>query len=65
MTENKILKCSICKAGGNAGSGSRNYKVTLPPSWMKQLGVAEGNRELAVEFDGEKILIKKLDIGYQ
>ena len=57
--EKRILKALINKAGGNAGSGGRTYRTTLPPSWMKELGVTEEDRELELTFDGEKIVIKK------
>lgn len=57
--EKRILKTLINKAGGNAGSGGRTYRTTLPPSWMKELGVTEEDRELELTFNGEKIVIRK------
>lgn len=59
--EIRILKCLINKAGGNAGPGSKTYRTTLPSVWMKELGVSEEDRELELTFDGERIVIKKVN----
>ena len=50
----------INKAGGTAGKDSVNYRVSLPAPWVKSMGLNENDRELKLEFDGEKIIIKKL-----
>ena len=59
MSEKRILRCLINKAGGNSGAGSKTYRTTLPATWMKELGVSEADRELELTFDGEKIIIRK------
>lgn len=59
MSETRILRCLINKAGGNSGAGSKTYRTTLPATWMKELGVSEADRELELTFDGEKIIIRK------
>lgn len=46
-------------AGGNASKNSENYKISLPNSWIKKLGLNADNRDLVMEFDGEKITISK------
>ena len=60
MSEKRILRCLINKAGGNSGAGSKTYRTTLPATWMKKIGVSEADRELELTFDGEKIVIKKV-----
>lgn len=45
-----------------SGSGSLTTRATLPISWIKELGLGEDNRELLLEFDGEKIIIKNKKI---
>ena len=60
MSETRILRCLINKAGGKSGAGSKTYRTTLPSAWMKELGVTEADRELELTFDGEKIIIKKI-----
>lgn len=44
-----------------SGSGSINTKVSLPVTWVKQMGITKDDREVIAEFDEEKqeIIIKK------
>lgn len=49
----------IAKAGGTAGKNSVNYKISLPADMVKQIGITEEDRQVEVDFDGEKIIIKK------
>lgn len=51
--ERRTTKISSCKAGGTAGAGSKTYKLTLPTSWVKQLG----SEEIIMSFDGETITL--------
>lgn len=60
MSEKRILRCLINKAGGNSSAGSKTYRTTLPATWMKELGVTETDRELELTFDRKKIVIKKV-----
>ena len=60
MSETRILRCLINKAGGNSGAGSKTYRTTLTATGMKELGVTEADRELELTFDREKIVIKKV-----
>lgn len=58
--ETRKRRLMINKAGGTAGKDSVNYRVSLPAPWVKSMGLNENDRELKLEFDGEKIIIKKL-----
>ena len=51
--ETRKAKISSSKAGGTASSGSLTYKISLPSSWVKQLGT----NEVDLVFDGKKIII--------
>lgn len=44
-----------------SGSGSTNTKVSLPVTWIKQMGITKDNREVIAEFNEKKqeIIIKK------
>ncbi|MBQ9658924.1 MAG: AbrB/MazE/SpoVT family DNA-binding domain-containing protein [Clostridia bacterium] len=44
-----------------SGSGSTNTKVSLPITWIKQMGITQNNREVVAIYDEEKqeITIKK------
>ena len=50
----------INKAGGNAGKESVNYRISIPAEMVKGLGVTTEERAVELDFDGEKIIIKKL-----
>lgn len=43
------------------GRGSTNTKITLPVSWVKDMGLSQENREVTVEYDekNKQIIIKK------
>ena len=49
----------INKSGGTASSQGKTYRITLPNSWVEQLGIDEENREVELCFDGMKITVRK------
>lgn len=49
----------INKAGGNAGKESANYKISLPSEAVRMLGITKEDRKVILEYDEEKITIKK------
>ncbi len=51
--ETRKSKMTVNK-GGNGGV---TFRATLPVSWIRQMGLNEDNRDLKLEFDGEKITI--------
>ncbi len=55
--ERRTAKANFSAAGGTAGEGSKTCKVTLPNSWLAQLGIDESNRQLELCFDGTEISI--------
>jgi hypothetical protein len=57
--EKRIAKVNISSAGGTAATGARTFKVTLPNSWMDELDVGSGKRELELTFDGKQIVISR------
>ena len=57
--EKRIAKVNISSAGGTAGKNARTCKVTLPTSWVDALEVGDKNREVVLDFDGEKIVISQ------
>lgn len=57
--EERRANILINRAGGTAGPKGKSYRVTLPPTWAKQLGVTEADREVLLQFDGECITIRQ------
>lgn len=55
--ERRRAKVNISSAGGTAGRGAKTYKVTLPTTWVEQLGITEERRELDLAFDGRRITL--------
>ena len=55
----KIAKVIVNKSGGTAGSGGITNRVTIPTTWAREMGITEENREVTLEFDGDKITIRK------
>ena len=57
--EKRIANVIIQSAGGTATKGSSTYKISLPSSWIKELGISEDNRQIELCFDGATISISK------
>lgn len=57
--ERRTAKVNISAAGGTAAKGAKTYKITLPTAWMAALDVKDGNRELDISFDGERVVISR------
>ena len=59
--EERIVKMTITKPGGNASKNAKGYRVIIPPTWAKQLGVTDEDRSLKIIYDDEgRIVIEKL-----
>lgn len=58
--EKRILKIMMNKAGGTAGKNSYNCRVSLPNSWINEMGITKEDREVNVTFENGKIIIEKL-----
>ena len=57
--EKRLGNIIIQTSGGTAAKGSSTYKVSLPSSWIKELGIAAENRQVELSFDGKAITISK------
>ena len=57
--ERRTTKVNISSAGGTASKGSRTYKVTLPTTWMDEMGIDISKRTLELIFDGNQILLTR------
>lgn len=55
--ETRNSRLIISNAGGTASNGSKTYKASLPSVWVNALGLNENNRDIELDFDGEKIMI--------
>ena len=52
-------KVLFSQAGGSAGKGSKTTKITLPITWVREMGITEEEREVDISFQDGKIIIEK------
>lgn len=57
--EKRIGNVIIQSPGGTAAKNSNTYKLSLPSSWIKELGITEADRQVQLIFDGTAITIMK------
>lgn len=57
--EEKRARVIFNKSGGTAGKGGITNRITIPTTWVKEMGITEEQREVNISFDGEKIIIEK------
>lgn len=43
------------------GSGSVTTRLAIPKTWVDKMGVSQDEREVIVEFDGERITVRKMN----
>ena len=41
------------------GKGFLTTRITLPVPWIKDMGLSQDDREVVIEYDDDKITIKK------
>lgn len=57
MDEKDIRELKI--VFNNDGKGSYTNKISLPKTWISQMGITKEDRVVIVKFEDEKIIIKK------
>lgn len=57
--QQKTVRVIFNKSGGTASKGGVTNRVTIPTTWIREMGITEENRDVTIQFDGEKITIRK------
>ena len=57
--ETRIGNIIIGSSGGTAGGTANNYKIALPSSWVRQMGIPPDSRQVELSFDGTTITIAR------
>ena len=57
--EKRIVNVIIQAPGGTAAKHSYTYKLSLPSSWVREMGISEDDRQVEMKFDGTSITITK------
>ncbi|HIZ55056.1 MAG TPA: hypothetical protein H9671_02490 [Firmicutes bacterium] len=55
--EKRLAKINISAAGGTAAKGAKTCKVTLPTAWVEAMGISLEQRDVALFFDGNQIIL--------
>lgn len=59
MKEDRELKVMFNKSGGNTSKNSYSPKLSIPKSWLDDMGVTLDDREIIASYEDKKITIKK------
>ena len=53
-------KLLISQAGGTASKNSKTYKISIPSSWVQEMGLDENNRDIELVFENNMICIESI-----
>ena len=57
--EQRKAKVIFAMSGGKASKGSQTTRITLPITWVREMGVTPDAREVNIVFKDNKIIIEK------
>ena len=57
--ETRTANLIIGTSGGTAGGNATNYKLALPSTWIKEMGLTPEQRQVELRFDGTSIVITR------
>lgn len=58
--DEKTAKVIFNKSGGTAKGTAITNRITIPTSWIKEMGITEENREVKLVIEDNKIIIEKI-----
>lgn len=56
----RILKIIFNKSGGTSGKGGITTRLTIPKSWIDEMGITQEDRDVKASFENGKIIIEKV-----
>lgn len=59
MAEERTANIIINQSGGTASKNGMTYRLTIPTTWAKEMGIEKENRSVKLLFEGRKIIIEK------
>lgn len=57
--EKRKAKVIFALSGGKASKGSQTTRITLPITWVREMGITPQEREVEIQFKDGKIVIEK------
>lgn len=59
MQEKRNAKILFNKSGGTASKNGITNRVTIPTTWIKEMGITQDNRNVVLKFENGIITIEK------
>ena len=59
--DERITKIMFAKSGGTAKGKAITNRITIPTSWVKEMGIVEDDREVKITLKNNKITIEKIN----
>lgn len=59
MKDSRELKIMFNKSGGTASKNSYSPKISIPKSWLDDMGITLDEREIIANYEDKKIIIEK------
>lgn len=59
MQEKRNAKILFNKSGGTASKNGITNRVTIPTTWIKEMGITQDNRNVVLKFENGSITIEK------
>jgi len=57
--EKRKAKVIFAMSGGKASKGSQTTRITLPITWVREMGISPDAREVTITYQDNKIIIEK------
>lgn len=49
--------------GGTASKNSKNYRIAIPSTWARAIGITPEDKAVVLSFDGKQIIIEKAKVA--
>lgn len=59
MQEKRNAKILFNKSGGTASKNGITNRITIPTTWIKEMGITQDNRNVVLKFENGIITIEK------
>lgn len=55
------MRIMFSKAGGNASKNAYTCRTSIPKKWLDEMGITPDERDIILEFHGDRIVLMKGD----
>lgn len=59
MSEQRTAKVIFTHSGGTASKNAVTNRITVPTSWIKEMGITKDDREVVLKFENGVITMEK------